>query len=140
MVLLMQFPGITFHSSSPRSLRSSSGASTVVGCGDRTPTGPDIGQLDAAVCELFSAGLAPATLRSYRSGCGAYTTFCDKGGWTSFPASERVMCYFVAALHEKGIAGSSAKSYLAAIRYTQIALGMGDPHMSDWPRLGYVPS
>ncbi len=34
--------------------------------------------------------------------------------------------------------GSSVKSYLAAIRYTQITLGLGDPHISEWPRLSYV--
>ena len=48
------------------------------------------------------------------------------------------MCRFVAFLSQRGIAGSSVKSYLAAARFTQIAMGLGDPHISEWPRLGYV--
>ena len=55
-----------------------------------------------------------------------------------FPATEEVLCSFVASLFRAGIAGTSVKGYLAAIRYTQIALGRGDPGMRDWPRLGYV--
>ena len=34
--------------------------------------------------------------------------------------------------------GSTVKSYLAAVRHTQIALGLGDPHMGEMPQLEYV--
>ena len=44
----------------------------------------------------------------------------------------------MAFLHQEGLAGSSAKSYLVVLRYTQIAIGLGDPKMSEWPKLGYV--
>ena len=44
----------------------------------------------------------------------------------------------MASLYQEGLAGSSAKPYLAAIRYSQIAMGLGDPKMSEWPRLGYI--
>ena len=57
---------------------------------------------------------------------------------TPYPASERVLCRWVAALFQRGIAGSSVKLYLAAVRYSQIAVGLGDPQMSDWPQLSYV--
>ena len=30
------------------------------------------------------------------------------------------------------------KAFLAAIRYSQIAVGLGDPQMADWPKLSYV--
>ena len=59
-------------------------------------------------------------------------------GITPFPVNEKTVCCFVAALYLENLAGSSVKSYLAAIRFSQIALGMGDPHMSEWPRLSYV--
>ena len=59
-------------------------------------------------------------------------------GITPFPVDEKTVCCFVAALYLEGLAGSSVKSYLATICYSQIALGMGDPHMSEWPRLSYV--
>ena len=32
----------------------------------------------------------------------------------------------------------TVKSYLAAVRHSQIAIGLGDPHMSDMPQLEYV--
>ena len=32
----------------------------------------------------------------------------------------------------------TVKSYLAAVRHAQIAIGLGDPHMSDMPQLEYV--
>ena len=41
-------------------------------------------------------------------------------------------------LFQRGLAGSSVKSFLAAIWYSQIAVGLGDPKMAEWPRLGYV--
>ena len=52
--------------------------------------------------------------------------------------SEHLICLFMAYLYQEGLAGTSAKSYLAAVRYTQIAMGLGDPQMSEWPKLGYV--
>ena len=57
---------------------------------------------------------------------------------TPFPATEELLYSFVASLFRAGMAGTSVKGYLATIRYTQIALGQGDPGMGDWPRLGYV--
>ena len=38
----------------------------------------------------------------------------------------------------EGASGVSVKLYLAAVRHLQIAVGLGDPRMSEWPRLGYV--
>ena len=48
------------------------------------------------------------------------------------------MCNFVAKLYLEEVAGSSVKTYLAAIRYSQIALGLGDPRMVHWSQLHYV--
>ena len=55
-----------------------------------------------------------------------------------FLVDEKTVCCFIAALYLEGLAGSSVKSYLAAIHFSEIALGMGDPHMSEWPHLSYV--
>lgn len=44
----------------------------------------------------------------------------------------------MASLYQDGLAASTVKCYLAAVRHTQISLGMGDPKMSDMPRLEYV--
>ena len=40
-------------------------------------------------------------------------------------------------LFQEGLAASTAKGYLSVIRYTQIALGLGDPKMSEMPQLDY---
>ena len=53
-------------------------------------------------------------------------------------ASENALCLFVESLYQEGLAGSLAKSYLAAVRYSQIAMGLGDPKMSEWPCLSYI--
>ena len=112
--------------------------SPVVSPPDRKSTRLDLATLGHTVQELFSAGLAQSTVKSYRSCSNKYTKFCLDKGITPFPAEEKTVCCFIAALYVEGLAGSSVKSYLAAIRFSQIAMGLGDPHISEWPRLSYV--
>ena len=45
---------------------------------------------------------------------------------------------FVAFLYQEKLSASTIKNYLAAVRFAQIALGLGDPHMGKMPRLEYV--
>jgi len=46
--------------------------------------------------------------------------------------------YFVALLYRDSLSSGTIKSYLAAVRHSQIALGQGDPHLGDMPQLEYV--
>lgn len=87
---------------------------------------------------MFSAGIATSTHRSYRSGCSRYVNFCDSANLTPFPTSEKNLILFVAQLFKDGLAGSTIKSYLAAVRYSQIALGLGNPHIPSMTQLEYV--
>ena len=48
------------------------------------------------------------------------------------------MTLFVAFLYKENLAGGTVKSYLAAIRHSQISLGLGDPNMGRMIRLEYV--
>ena len=82
--------------------------------------GLDISGLGSLVQELFSAGLAPSTLRSYRSASETYNKFCRENKHNPYPACESVMCLFVAVLYRNGIADTSVKQ------------------MADWPKLSYV--
>ena len=41
-------------------------------------------------------------------------------GATSFPVSESLLCYFVAALVRQGLTPSTNRRYLASVRYAQI--------------------
>lgn len=99
----------------------------------------DVANLEGAIQQLFSAGLAPATQQNYRSGARRYLKFCEHFSVSSpYPASEQALSGFVAYLFQEKLASSTIKNYLSAIRYTQIALGLGDPNMRDMRRLEYV--
>ena len=58
-------------------------------------------------------------------------------GITPYPSCKRSLSYFVGHLFQEGLATSTVKGYLSAIRYTQIVLGLGDPKMSEMPQLDY---
>ena len=92
--------------------------------------GLDIRSLDATFQELFTASLALATLKVYRTGTNRYTSFCVLYNVTqSSPVSEDVLTRFVAYLYMEGLKAGTIKSYLASIRLAQIALGLGNPHI-----------
>ncbi len=76
--------------------------------------------------------------RVYRSGGECYRKFCEGAGLVSFPTSERKLMLFVAHLHQKRLAPSTIKSYLAAIRHCQISKGMGNPGINVMPQLEYL--
>ena len=57
-----------------------------------------------------------------------FTTFCAKYNVSDpFPVSEYLLCGFATFLAEDGLAPQSVKSYLAAVRNTQLSLGLPDP-------------
>ena len=55
-----------------------------------------------------------------------------------FPVSQQTLKYFVAYLHKDRISLGTAKSYLSALRHSQIALGLGDPRIGEMVQLEYV--
>ena len=93
--------------------------------------------MDSAVQQLFSAGLAKSTKKSYQSGANRYIRFCSLFGVTPYPTSERSLSYFVGYLFQEGLSASTVKGYLSAVRHAQISLGLGDPKMGDMPQLEY---
>lgn len=54
------------------------------------------------------------------------------------PVTESNLAHFVAFLFKDYLSRATVKNYLAAVRYTQITLGLGDPEMSNMPKLEYV--
>ncbi len=98
----------------------------------------DIAGLDQTVQQLFSAGLAPATRKNYNVGEHRYVGFCQQHGLHPFPASESVLIAYVAFLFQEKLSASTVGNYLAAVRFTQVALGLGDPRMGEMTRLEYV--
>ena len=94
--------------------------------------------LGPVVQELFAAGLAASTQRAYRTGERRYIIFCQTSNLVPFPVSEPTLITFVASLYTQRLTAGTVKSYLAAVRHAQIAIGLGDPQIGAMPRLEYV--
>ncbi len=75
----------------------------------------------------------------YRSGGRRFLKFCETYQVSSpFTITKGTLSAFVAHLHSGGLTPGTVKGYLAAVRYFQIAQGLGDPHMGDMPQLEYA--
>ena len=57
---------------------------------------------------------------------------------TPFSIPEKTFIFFVAKLLKDGLASTTIKAYLAAIRYSQIALGLGNLNLPNMYQLEYV--
>ena len=93
---------------------------------------------DKRVQHYFTAGLAKGTRRSYLLAQRRYSDFCAHQGFTPLPLSENKACLYVAYLADQGLLAQSIASYLSALRFWQIAVGLGSPPISQWPRLHYT--
>ncbi len=100
--------------------------------------GLDVPRLEGIVQGLFSAGLAASTQRTYRTGFNRYLKFARAATLTPFPVSKRSLCVFVGYLFEAKLASQTVTWYLSAVRFSQIALGLGNPKVDSMPRLEYV--
>ena len=96
--------------------------------------------LDPDIHYYFERGLADSTHRAYQAGVNRYILFCCLYNVLNpFPVSESMLCYFVVALAREGLAPSTIKTYLAAVRHTQIERGLPDLREgSSLPRLHMV--
>ena len=74
----------------------------------------------------------------YGSGGRRYLSFCDQAGVSAYPVTEQGLMRFAAYLYTQKLAHGTIKSYLAAVRYDQICLGLGDPNIHQITQLEYV--
>ena len=51
-----------------------------------------------------------------------------------FSATETKLAQFVAWLYRKNLSGSTEKNYVAAVRHSHIAMGLGDPQIGSMPQ------
>ncbi len=77
----------------------------------------DLRGLDKSVDRLFREGLAPSTARTYGAGKKRYKEFCSLIG--------------DAPTEKDGIAHSTVKRYLAAVRHLHLEEGKADPGIAD---------
>ena len=99
-----------------------------------------LANLDRAVQKYCTLGIAPSTRRTYRAASGRFHRFCvDFNVSSPFPVVESTLCYFAAFLAQEGLAPSSIKVYLAAVRHMQVLMGLPEPRASSsLPRLKLV--
>ena len=69
----------------------------------------DMGGLDGLVQKYFMNGLAELTNHTYSC---EQMAFCQAAGFPAIPASEVVLCRFVASLASEGLKHRSIKTYL----------------------------
>ena len=129
-----------FYLTDPAGNQGESGSASSASISDSGNTaGLDIGGLVPVVQDLFSSGLASTTQQVYRCGSRRFQKFCSLHNLRPYPAGESMLTSFIAWLYQTGVTAGTIKSYLsAAVRYTQISLGHGDPHAASMPQLEYV--
>ncbi len=90
--------------------------------------------------EYVQAGLAQSTHRTYDAAMRHFTQFClNYSIQAPFPVHEHLLCYFATYLAKKNLAPQTIKTYLAAVRNAQIAMGLPDPRdQSSMPLLKRV--
>ena len=98
----------------------------------------DLRSLDTVVQRYFTAGLMPATHKTYLSAEKRYVDFCSSFSIVPLPTSESTLCYFVACLGQQGLAHTTIKTYLSGIRQLQVAHGFKDPCIDQMPRLRQI--
>ena len=97
-----------------------------------------ISELDQCVQGFFANGLAPATWTAYHSFANRYLGFCAEFRLIPLPLSQDTITRFVAYLARSGLTNQSIRSYLAGVRFLQIACGLPDPDLAATPVLNYV--
>ena len=98
----------------------------------------DVHSLVPIVQKLFAAGIAPSTRKVYSTGGRRYEDFCTLSKLKPYPTSEKILALFVGYLYMEGLAPGTIKSFLAAVRYDQVARGFGNPNIGGMPQLEYV--
>ena len=86
----------------------------------------DVARLEENVSFFLGQALAPATLRSYKSGQRRFLRFCQDARLQPLPLTEQLMCMFVAQLGAESLSYQTIKCYLSAVHHYSIMGGQGD--------------
>ena len=81
----------------------------------------------------------PSTRATYKARQNKFIQFCQKYEIKEvLPVSQETPCYYVAYLGREGLAFSTIKGYLAALRNLQIRYGLPSPFDTPTPKLDQV--
>ena len=94
--------------------------------------------MDGIARQLFSKGLAESTQHTYSCDQKKYLSFCRAGSFRAVPATEAVLCCFVASMAKTGLKHRTVKVYLSAVRFLHIAEGAEDPFLPVLHQLQYI--
>ena len=102
-------------------------------------SGLDLSHLDPAV-HFCRKGIADSTHKTYQSTLHRFGSFCSLYSIVSpFPVSEALLCYYASFLATQRLTTQTIKTYLSAIHYMQVILGLPEPRaFSSLPRLRLV--
>jgi len=81
----------------------------------------DINKLEEAVQYYYEQGLAPSTKKSYLAGQKCYLFFCSAICRQPIPTSEDILLTFISHLAQEGLAYTTIKVYLSAVRSLHVA-------------------
>jgi len=82
----------------------------------------DIPELDNLVQYYFEQGLSTSTHKTYKIGLKKFDEFCKKHRIiNSLPVDQRLLCYYITYLAQQGLADSTIRVYLSALRHHHIA-------------------
>ena len=99
----------------------------------------DLASLDGAVQFFSEKGVAESTRKTYQSAARRFHNFCvSYNVHAPFPVSERLLTYFATYLAQQGLKERSIRTYIAAVRYLQLTLGLPDPRDSSLPHLRLI--
>ena len=93
--------------------------------------------VDSVVSSLFNQGISRSTRAVYQSGWRQYIHFCIHYTLSPLPLTEHTLCQFAAVLSQSVSVGT-IRSYLSALQFQQISVGLSDPAYTSFPRLSYV--
>ena len=80
--------------------------------------------LAAGAQRLLAASVSRSTQRTYQVGISAYQRFSRDIQCQQTPATEHILCLFLAWLHQMGLSADTAQVYLAGVRYLHLQHGM----------------
>ena len=99
----------------------------------------DLADLEKDVQKYVEHGLAGTTRRTYQSGINKFVHFCNIYHVTNpLPVSQSLLCSYISHLANSGLAYSTIKTYLAAVRYLQISNDLPEPRTVPMPKLSLV--
>ena len=95
--------------------------------------------MDQSVQQFYAAGLAPSTKAVYKAGQQKFVKFCTEYNIKDvLPVSQELLCYYVSYLGREGLAFSTIKGYLSALRNLQITYGFASPFDTPMPKLDQI--